>query len=70
MMTQFLLHSLGLGFNRYSKRDYSYSFLLTRCRGKEVVSCNEILKNLGIEERYYLVAHARKKQTNDPTLYR
>lgn len=34
MMTQALLYSLGLGFNRFSKRDYAYTFLLTRCRGK------------------------------------
>lgn len=34
MMTQALLYSLGLGFNRFSKRDYAYTFLLTRCSGK------------------------------------
>lgn len=28
------------------------------------MSCNEILKNLGIEERYYLGAHARKSKIN------
>ena len=30
MMTQALLHSLGLDFNRFIKRDYAYAFLLTR----------------------------------------
>lgn len=62
MMAQALLHSLGLGFNRFNKRDYAYSFLLTRCRGKDISECNEILKKLGVEERYYLGAHARKNK--------
>lgn len=61
MMTQALLYSLGLGFNRFSKRDYAYTFLLTRCRGKNIDECNEILKELGIEERYWLGSYAKKK---------
>ncbi len=63
MMTQALLHSLGLDFNRFNKRDYAYSFLLTRCRGKSINECNEILERLGIEEKYWLGSHARKKNT-------
>ena len=63
MMAQSLLYSLGLGFNRFSKRDYAYSFLLTRCRGKSVDECNEILKNLGIESKYWRGAYAKKKRT-------
>ena len=55
-----LLDSLGLGFNRHNPRDYAYSFLLTRCRGKDVDECNEILKELGISEKYFLGKHARK----------
>lgn len=64
MMAQALLYSLGLGFNRFNKRDYAYSFLLTRCRGKSVEECNEILKEPRVEERYYLGYHARKKQNS------
>lgn len=60
MMTQALLHSLGLDFNRFNKRDYAYTFLLTRCRGKSIDECNEILKELGIEEKYWLGTYARK----------
>lgn len=63
MMAQSLLYSLGLGFNRFSKRDYAYSFLLTRCRGKSVDECNEILKKLGIESKYWLGSYAKKKRT-------
>ena len=63
MMTQALLHSLGLGFNRFNKRDYAYTFLLTRCRGKDLFECNEILEKLGIEKKYWLGEHARKKAT-------
>lgn len=61
MMTQALLYSLGLGFNRFSKRDYAYTFLLTRCRGKSIDQCNDILEKLGIEEKYRLGPHARRK---------
>lgn len=60
MMAQSLLHSLGLGFNRFNKRDYAYTFILTRCRGKDVEECNQILKRLGIDERHWLGVHARK----------
>lgn len=62
MMTQALLHSLGLDFNRFNKRDYAYTFLLTRCRGKSIDECNEILKELGIEQKYWLGSYARKKR--------
>lgn len=61
MMTQALLYSLGLGFNRFSKRDYAYTFLLTRCRRKTIDECNEILEKLGIEQRYWLGSYAKKK---------
>ena len=62
MMTQALLYSLGLGFNRFNKRDYAYTFLLTRCRDKDINECNEILKNLGIEKKYWLGSYARKRK--------
>lgn len=60
LMAQALLHSLGLGFNRNKKRDYAYSFLLTRCRGKSIQECNEILEKLGIEPKFWLGSHSRK----------
>lgn len=62
MMAQALLHSLGLDFNRFNKRDYAYTFLLTGCRGKGIDECNEILKELGIEEKYWLGSYARKNR--------
>lgn len=61
MMTQMLLYSLGLGFNRFSKRDYAYTFLLTRCRGKSIDACNEILEKLEIEKKYWLGSYAKRK---------
>lgn len=61
MMAQSLLYSLGLGFNRFNKRDYAYSFILTRCREKNIFECNEILKELGVEKKYWLGAHARRQ---------
>lgn len=62
MMAQALLYSLGLGFSHNNKRDYAYSFLLTRCRGKSIRECNEILTKFGIEEKYHLGVHARKNK--------
>jgi hypothetical protein len=60
-LTAALLDSIGLSFILSNKRDYAYQFLLTNCRGKSIEECNEILKYLGIEERYWLGKHARKK---------
>lgn len=56
-----LLSSIGLEFILTNERDYAYQFLLTNCRGKSVDECNEILEQLGIEEKYWLGVHARKK---------
>lgn len=39
---------------------YAYIFLLTECRGKSVMECNEILEALGIEEKYRLGSYARR----------
>lgn len=63
-ITQYLLHSLGLDFNLQNRRDYAYIFLLTQCRGKEIEECNEILKALGIEEKYLLGQYARSRRNN------
>lgn len=62
MMAQALLHSLGLDFNRHNKRDYAYSFLLTRCRGKSIDECNDILEKLGIPQKYWLGEHKKKEK--------
>ena len=60
-LTAALLDSIGLSFILSNKRDYAYQFLLTNCRGKSVSECNEILEHLGVEEKYWLGLHARKK---------
>ncbi len=60
-LTSALLDSIGLSFILSNKRDYAYQFLLTNCRGKSVDECNKILEHLGIEEKYQLGFHARKK---------
>ena len=62
MMTQSLLHSLGLEFNRFNKRDYAYTFLLTRCRGKSIDECNKILKELELEKNTDQVLTQRNKE--------
>ncbi|MDO4332734.1 MAG: hypothetical protein Q4C58_08615 [Eubacteriales bacterium] len=62
LMMQALLHSLGLDINRFNKRDYAYTFLLTRCRDKTLDQCNDILKQLGIPQTYWLGHHAKGKK--------
>ncbi len=64
MMAQTLLYSLGLGFNRFNKRDYAYTFLLTQCRDRSIDQCNEILGQLGIEQNTGLVLIAEEKLQN------
>jgi len=59
MMTLALLHSVGSDFNAHNRRDYVYTYLLTRCRDKSVDECNEILKELRIEEKYWLGRYAK-----------
>lgn len=59
-LTVALLDSIGLKFILSNPRDYAYQFLLTNCRGKTVDECNDILKCLGVEEKYWLGIHARK----------
>nr|WP_302658079.1 hypothetical protein [uncultured Dysosmobacter sp.] len=64
-ITARLLESLGSGFTLSNERDYAYQFILTNCRGKSVDDCNEILKCLGVEEKYWLGAHARRSKNNN-----
>lgn len=59
-LTEKLCDSIGVTFVLSNTRDYAYQFLLTNCRGKSVDECNEILEQLGIEERYCLGSHAQK----------
>lgn len=57
---QTLLYSLGLDFQKTNEVHYAYTYLLTRCRGKSIGECNEILKGLGIAEKYRLGSHSPK----------
>lgn len=56
-----LLNSLGLCFQPYHIRDYTYKFLFEHCRGKSIDECNEILKVLKVEKRYWLGKYARRQ---------
>ena len=67
-ITVALLESIGLKFILSNPRDYAYQFLLTNCRGKTVDECNDILKCLGIEEKYWLGIHARKKVSSNKVI--
>lgn len=60
VMAYRLLDSLGLRFDPVNRRDYAYLLLLTRCRGKSIAECNEILKALGIPQGDWIGHYARK----------
>lgn len=55
-----LFDSLGVGFSYQNRRDYSYVYLLIHCRGKKIDECNELLKELGFEEKDLLGSYARQ----------
>ena len=59
-LTVALLESIGAKFILSTPRDYAYQFILINCRGKNIDECNEILKELGLEDNDLLGYHARK----------
>lgn len=50
-----LLASLSLGFEKTSRLDCAYMFLLTHYQGLCIEDCNTILRDLGINEPKYLL---------------
>lgn len=54
ILTITLLESQGLSFKRTSEVHYAYCYLILNCRGNTIDECNEKLKELGIEEQYYI----------------
>ena len=54
LMTITLLDSLGYGFRRTYDVHYAYCYLIVNCRGKSISECNEVLEQLGIDEKYQL----------------
>ena len=54
LMTITLLESLGLSFKKTDPVHYAYCYLIVNCRGESIDKCNEILKDLKIEEKYFL----------------
>lgn len=56
-----LLASLGRCFQSTRKEDYAYMYLIENHRGKTIEQCNSILKDLGIDERFWLYPRTRPK---------
>lgn len=46
-----LFGTLGRGFIPTSEVHYAYCYLITNCRGRTITECNEVLGQLGIEEK-------------------
>ena len=53
-MAYTLLGSVGVTFKGDDKVHNAYILILTKCRGKSIDECNKILKEIGIEEKYWL----------------
>lgn len=49
-----LRRSYGYDFNAKNRVHQAYLYLLENCRGKSISYCNKVLKNLEVEEKYYL----------------
>lgn len=49
-----LRHSFGYDFNPRNRVHEAYVYLLVHCQGKSLMYCNNVLKALGIEDKYYL----------------
>jgi len=53
-MALMLRESFGYGFNRRNRIHRAYCYLLTSCRGKSISYCNQVLKTLKIDKKYFL----------------
>ena len=60
-----LLASLSLGFDKTSRLDCAYMFLLTHYQGLCINDCNRILRDLGIHEYKYLLGTFDKEDRNE-----
>jgi len=49
-----LLRAWGLGFEPGNKVHHAYSQLIEKFSGKTMAECNEFLKEVGIQEKYWL----------------
>lgn len=53
-MVRELRRSYGYDFNAKDRTHQAYIYLLVCCRGKSLNYCNQVLRALGVEEKYYL----------------
>ena len=53
-MVRELRRSYGYDFNAKDRTHQAYIYLLVCCRGKSLYYCNQVLRILGVEEKYYL----------------
>lgn len=53
-MTEYILESCGMRFCSYDRVDKAYIHIIENYKGKDIETCNGVLKELGIEETYML----------------
>lgn len=58
-LTEYILESCGMRFNTNDRVDKAYICLLEEHKGKDIETCNTILKELGISSKHYLGTHER-----------
>lgn len=63
-MVQTLMDSIGRRLDPANKVDSAYIFLIVHCRGRSLSYCNSVLRNLGIDKKYYVGQRAERKQNH------
>ncbi len=59
-LTEYILESNGMCFNTNERLDKAYISLIEEHKGKDIETCNAILRDFGgIEEKHFLGAHER-----------
>lgn len=53
-LTEYILESCGMRFMEASKVDKAYIYILENYKGKDIETCNGVLRELGIEGKYML----------------
>lgn len=53
-MAEYMLEACGMRFCSYDRVDKAYIYIIENYKGKDIETCNAVLKELGIEGKYML----------------
>ncbi|MDR0325083.1 MAG: hypothetical protein LBI19_03185 [Oscillospiraceae bacterium] len=55
----YILQANGMTFNTNDRTDRAYIYLIEEHKGKDIETCNAILRDLGVETKYFLGSQER-----------